>query len=88
MISIILVAVCVCALAGCGGKNDAAAGASGKDAAAADVSVDYGNSTLYTKEDMDSAIALIKKEFGTWEGCELHSIAYSSDDKCTPDNVA
>ena len=47
-----------------------------------DVKIDYGNSSVYTKEDMDDAIKLIIKTFSTWEGCELHSISYSSDDRC------
>ena len=54
----------------------------------AEVSIDYGDSTLYTKEDMDAAIAVIRKEFDTWEGCELHSITYGSDDECSADNIA
>ena len=31
---------------------------------------------------MNSAIQLIKEEFNAWDGCELHSITYSSDDEC------
>lgn len=37
---------------------------------------------------MDSAIELIKKEFSEWEGCELHSISYSSDEECNEENIA
>ena len=73
---LILMAVSICLLGGCGGKQSA------------DVSIDYGNSSVYSKEDMDEAVKVIEGEFNTWEGCELHSIAYSSDDQCTPDNVA
>ena len=41
---------------------------------------DYGTSDIYSKEDMDSAIDVIMDEFNTWEGYELHSIRYASDD--------
>ncbi|MCR4923359.1 MAG: hypothetical protein K5931_05055 [Lachnospiraceae bacterium] len=58
------------------------------DGEASEVSIDYGDSELYTKEDMDACIKLIEDEFNTWEGCELHSISYSSDDEAnTEDNI-
>ena len=37
---------------------------------------------------MDEAIELIKKEFSTWDRCELHSISYSTDDACSESNIA
>ena len=52
------------------------------------VKIDYGTSSIYSKEDMDSAIQLIKEEFSDWKGCELHSISYSSDDECSEENIA
>lgn len=53
------------------------------------VNINYGNSSIYTKKDMDDAIEIIKKEFSSWEKCELHSISYSSDDVCTNEkNIA
>ena len=60
-------------LAGCGGKKD--------------VTVDYGSSALYTQEDMDAAIKLIRAEFDTWKGCELHSIRYAGDECFTEENL-
>lgn len=48
----------------------------------ADVShyeTDYGHSDLYSKQDMDSAIQTIIKEFKTWEGCTLYTISYTND---------
>ena len=30
------------------------------------VEIDYGNSELYTQEDMDAAIQVIEAEFATW----------------------
>ncbi len=50
-------------------------------------SVDYGNSELYTKEEMDTAIALIRAEFDGWTGCELHSLRYAGDECQNPENV-
>lgn len=66
----------LCGLSGCAKKPKA------------EVSIDYGNSTLYTKEDMAAAITEIRKEFDTWEGCELHSITYGSDAACSEENIA
>jgi len=48
--------------------------------------IDYKTSDLYTKEDMDAAIAEIIKEFNTWEGCEMHEISYTDDQTCK-DNI-
>jgi len=49
-------------------------------------SVDYGKSEIYSQQDMDSAIDVIEKQFSSWEGCELHSISYASDE-ISKDNV-
>ena len=60
--------------------------ACGKQAKMSDVTIDYG---IYSKEDMDAAIKAIKTVFKDFDGCELHSISYSSDDQCnTPDHIA
>jgi hypothetical protein len=45
-------------------------------------SIDYGTSDIYSKEDMEAAIALIKDEFYSWEGCKLYSIYYTDDSFC------
>ncbi len=74
-IAILLLITVLCGSAGCAGKPKA------------EVSIDYGNSALYSKEDMDAAIAVIRKEFDTWDGCELHSISYGSDDACSAENI-
>ena len=58
-------------LAGCGSKETS------------NITVDYGDSAVYTEQDMDDAIKVIEEMIGSWEGCELHSISYSSDDVCT-----
>lgn len=52
------------------------------------VKIDYGNSDLYSQEDMNEAIALIEEEFAEWEGCELHRISYTSDECNNRDNIA
>ena len=51
------------------------------------VDIDYGNSDIYSKADMDSAIKLIKDEFTDFNGCELHSISYSSDECNIEENI-
>ena len=45
-------------------------------------SIDYGSSEIYSKEDMDEAITLIKDRFYSWEGCKLYSIYYTDDSFC------
>ena len=76
---VLLIALLLFAASGCGVLPDG------------DVSnaqIDYGHSALYSKEDMDAAIRLIEKEFRTWKGFELYSIAFVSDEKCGEENVA
>lgn len=53
------------------------------------VAIDYGSSDIYSTSDMDGAIKLIKKEFATWDwdGCELHSISYTSDECNSEENL-
>ena len=53
-----------------------------------DIEISYGTSSIYSMQDMDEAIDVIISEFSTWEGCELHSIAYSSDEFCNASNIA
>lgn len=73
---LIVTLICIFQLTGCSVNT------------ATEVTIDYGNSEIYSKDDMDSAIQQIKEEFNTWDGCELHSIAYSSDDECNADNIS
>lgn len=37
---------------------------------------------------MDNAIQVIKEKFSMWEGFDLHTISYSSDDECNEKNIA
>ena len=45
------------------------------------VTIDYGESEHFTHEQMDAVIAVIKDSFLDWYNCELHSIAYTSDER-------
>ena len=76
LIFVVLLLACLCLTAGC------------RQAVATDFGVDYGESSIYSEADMQAAIKVIVDEFGTWEGCEMHSIAYSSDDMCNAENIA
>ena len=54
-----------------------------------EVEIDYGTSSLYSKEEMDAAMKVIRKQFRSFEGCELHSLSYISDETCSdPDTLA
>ena len=75
-ILLLLSIMCICGLIGCE-----------KDSVSA-VTVDYGTSSIYSEDDMNEAIELVKDEFVTWEGCELQSISYSSDEECNSDNIS
>ena len=44
------------------------------------VPVDLGTSELYTEKDRRDAVKVIKTQFNTWEGCELHSVNYAGDE--------
>ena len=74
-----IVVSCILALAGCSKEPEVTV--------TDGVTISYGKSSIYTKEDMDEAIALIREKFDTWEGCELHSISYVSDEKNNAENI-
>ena len=46
------------------------------------VKIVYSYSEIFTREDMNAAISIIKEQFIKWDGCELHSIRYTDDDYC------
>ena len=73
-ILLLLSIMCICGLIGC--EKDSVS------------EVDYGTSSIYSEDDMNEAIELVKDEFVTWEGCELQSISYSSDEECNSDNIS
>ena len=74
----LLVALLLCASSGCSNLPEGDV---------TNVQIDYGESALYSKEDMDDAIRVIEKKFRTWKGFKLHSISYVSDDKCGESSV-
>lgn len=77
IISLLLLLACICGVTGC--QNDTVSNAK----------INYGTSSIYSEEDMDEAIEVIKDEFNTgeWREFELQSISYSSDEECDPDNL-
>ena len=65
IITVMLCIVLVLLFAGCGKNGDTSK-----------VEIDYGASSVYSKAEIDSAIEIIKKQFASFEGCELHSLSY------------
>lgn len=77
IITVMLCIVLVLLFAGCGKNGDTSK-----------VEIDYGASSVYSKEEIDSAIEIIKKQFASFEGCELHSLSYMPDEECNnADNI-
>lgn len=62
-------------------------GCSDKSTGSTEIQIDYGNSSIYSKEDMDSAIKQIKKEFDSWKGFEHKTLRYYSDEECNSENI-
>ena len=66
------------ALSACGAKTTGPA---------PEVAIDLGRSSLYTPEELNIAVLLIKDKFVTFAGCELHSIRYAGDDANNEKNL-
>ena len=49
--------------------------------------VDYRKSDLYSKAEMDAAMIVLKTEFESWAGCELHSVTYAGDQCNSDENI-
>ena len=93
---LLTLAASVTAFTGCGSSKEAApdAGAAAEEAeeaapeadAAAEeaASSDYGESEIYTPEDMEKAVEAIMKEFDNWKGCKMNEIKYAGDE-CASD---
>ena len=73
-IAAVLCAAMLLLLAGCGKGNTS------------NVKIDYGTSSVYSQKEMDAAIDVIKKQFRSFAGCELHSLSYMSDEECNDTN--
>lgn len=43
--------------------------------------IDYGKSEIYSQEDMESAVNLIKEDFSEMKGCKLYSLTYAGDEE-------
>ena len=54
---------------------------------APEVSYDYGESALYTTEELEEAAVQVKCEFAKFAGCELHSLRYAGDEYNTKENL-
>ena len=50
--------------------------------ASGNVTIDYGESKLYSNDDMDAAIQVIRETFDTFDGCKLYSLSYAGDETC------
>lgn len=55
--------------------------------ASAQVQIDYGESKIYSQEDMDEAIALIQEQFAKWKECEMHNLRYAGDECNSEENI-
>ena len=69
-------------------SSEAGSETASEDTSGADLLLDYGSSELYTREDMDEAISLIRETFSGWEGCELHTVRYAGDDCCSRETIS
>ena len=56
------------------------------DRQVSEVSIDYGDSKIYSNQDMDDAISVIKATFAEFDGCTLYSLQYAGDEVCK-DNI-
>ena len=46
-----------------------------------DATINYGDSALYTTNDINKAVSVVISEFNTFDGCVLHSLSYAGDEK-------
>ena len=52
------------------------------------VTVDLGESEIYTDEDLTNAVVQVKCQFAFWAGCELHAVRYAGDGAGNEENLA
>jgi D-alanyl-D-alanine carboxypeptidase len=52
-----------------------------------EVEYDFGNSELYTEEELKEAAVQVKVEFMGFGNCELHSLRYAGDEFNTEENI-
>lgn len=70
---ILLIFALALSLCACGGKAN-------------DVTIDYGESTSYTHDDIDGAAKVVLDKFSEFDGCILNSLTYAGDKKSN-DNI-
>ncbi len=69
-------------------EESAASSAASSAAAPAEVEIDYGSSELYSQEDIDQAMAIVKDNVAAWgEGFTLKNIRYAGDDANSEENI-
>lgn len=56
-------------------------------ASEADVSIDLGNSEIYTQDELKDAVIQIKCKFASLASCELKSIRYAGDEAANDENL-
>ena len=78
MLCLVSASVMILVLSACGTKTTGPA---------PEVAIDLGSSSLYTQEELNTAILLIRDKFATFTGCELHSIRYAGDDANNEENL-
>ena len=54
---------------------------------AVDFDVDYGDSSLYTLDELKDAAVQVKCQYAYFPGCELHSLRYAGDECNSEDNI-
>lgn len=52
-----------------------------------DVKYDYGQSKLYTEEELKEAAVQVKVQFAGFGNCELHTLSYAGDEFNTEENI-
>ena len=71
---LLLCILCLCLLlTACGRQN---------------VQIDYGESHLYSDDEISAAVQVILTEFNSWRGCLLYSLTYQGDEACNAENLA
>ena len=58
-----------------------------KHGSAPEFPIELGSSSLYTQEELNSAVLMIRDKFATFAGCELHSVRYAGDEANNEENL-
>ena len=63
-------------------------GGCGKAEQGPDYAIDYGQSQIFTRKELEKAVPLIQEVLDTWDGCRIHSLRYAGDEACTEENLS